>query len=138
MRNDVPHLLIYISGHGFGHLAQIAPVLNHLLPQLPNLHLTICSKIPLQQLRSRIHGSFTHIDEATDFGMVMASALDVLPEPSLVAYREFHADWQIRVAAETQRVAQLAPDFVLTNVAYLPLLAAQHAGIPCAAMCSLN
>ncbi|HEY7986855.1 MAG TPA: hypothetical protein VIE17_08030, partial [Methylophilaceae bacterium] len=97
MRNNVPHLLAYISGHGFGHLSQVAPVLNALLLKLPDLRLTVCSKVPLQQLRSRIQGAFTHIDEAADFGMVMASALDVLPVESLAAYREFHADWPLRV-----------------------------------------
>jgi hypothetical protein len=138
MHNNVPHLLTYISGHGFGHLSQVAPVLNALSSRLPGLRLTVCSKVPLQQLRSRIQGAFTHIDEAVDFGMVMASALDVLPEESLAAYREFHADWSLRVTREAQRIEQLAPDFVLTNVAYLPLSAAQQAGVPCAAMCSLN
>jgi len=138
MRNDVPHLLVYISGHGFGHLAQVAPVLNYLLLQLPDLRLTVCSKVSSGLLQSRIQGAFTQIDEAADFGMVMASALDVLPEPSMVAYREFHSDWSLRVAHEAQRITQLAPDFVLTNVAYLPLSAAQQAGVSCAAMCSLN
>ncbi len=138
MRKDVPHLLVYISGHGFGHLAQVAPVLNSLFLQLPDLRLTICSKVSSSVLQSRIQGVFTQIDEAADFGMVMASALDVLPEPSMAAYREFHLDWSSRVAHEAERIMRLAPDFVLTNVAYLPLSAAQQAGISCAAMCSLN
>jgi hypothetical protein len=138
MRNHVPHLLVYISGHGFGHVAQVAPVLNRLSQLLPDLRLTICSKVPLQQLQSRIHPIFTHIDEALDFGMVMASALDVLPQPSFAKYREFHADWSARVTHETRRITQLGPDLVLSNVAYLPLAAAKRAGISCVALSSLN
>jgi hypothetical protein len=138
MRNDVPHLLVYISSHGLGHLAQVAPVLNNLRLQLPDLRLTICSKVSPHQLQSLIQGAFTHIEEAADIGMVMASALDVLPAPSMLSYREFHSNWSLQVAHEVERIKQLAPDFVLTNVAYLPLLAAQHAGVSCAAMCSLN
>jgi hypothetical protein len=138
MRNDVPHLLVYISGHGFGHAAQVAPVLNHLSRLLPDLRLTICSKVPIQQLQSRIRGEFTHIDDAADFGMVMESALDVLPEPSLAKYREFHHDWSVRVNQEAGRILQLAPDAVVSNVAYLPLAAARQAGINSIAMSSLN
>jgi len=138
MSQYVPHLLAYISGHGFGHVAQTAPVLNRLRHLLPELRLTVCSTVPATHLQARILGAFTNIPQAVDFGMVMASALDVLPEESLNAYREFHRDWQQQVKQEAERIALLKPDFVFSNVAYLPLAAAKQAGIPCAAMCSIN
>lgn len=138
MRDRVPHLLVYVSAHGYGHVAQTAPVLDDLRERLPALRLTVCSAVPERHLRSRIAGDFLHLREATDFGMVMASALDVQPTESLQAYRKFHADWDARVAYEVRRIHALQPDFILSNVAYLPLAAAERAGIPCAAMCSLN
>jgi hypothetical protein len=138
MTKDVPHLLVYLSGHGFGHVSQVAPALNHLRQQCPALRLTVCSTAPLPQLRARIVGEFLHIDQAADFGMVMASALDVLPEASLAEYQQWHGDWEGRVQQETTRIKALRPDFVLTNVAYTPLAAAAKLGIPCAAMCSLH
>jgi UDP:flavonoid glycosyltransferase YjiC (YdhE family) len=138
MTRYVPHLLVYISGHGFGHVAQTAPVLNRLRQLLPELRLTICSTAPAAHLQSRILGEFTHLSRAVDFGMVMASALDVLAQESLHAYREFHRDWDARVVCEAEHIAALKPDAVLSNVAYLPLAAARQAGVPCAAMCSLN
>lgn len=138
MKNNIPHLLTYISGHGFGHVAQTAPVLNHLRQLLPELRLTVCSAAPLHLLQARISGNFAHLPDAADFGMVMASAFDVLADESLSAYREFHRDWPQRVEREAERIAALKPDFIFSNVAYLPLAAAKQAGIPCAAMCSLN
>jgi hypothetical protein len=138
MSQYVPHLLVYISGHGFGHVAQTAPVLNRLRQLLPELRLTICSAAPAAHLQSRIPGAFTHLPQAADFGMVMASALDVLAQESLHAYREFHRDWHGRVAREAELMAALKPHAVLSNVAYLPLAAARQAGVPRAAMCSLN
>jgi hypothetical protein len=136
--DSVPHLLVYISGHGFGHVAQTAPVLNRLRQLAPDLRLTVVSAVPAAHLRSRIHGDFQHIPDAVDFGMKMVSALDVLPQESLEAYREFHRDWSQKIAVEVSRIESLAPDFVLTNVAYLPLAAARKADIACATMCSLN
>lgn len=133
-----PHFLVYVSGHGYGHVAQIAPVLNRLREQLPGLRLTVISSVPRTHLQSRIHGDFDHIAEATDFGMKMASALDVLPQESLNTYREFHRDWAGNITEEAERIAMLQPDSVLSNIAYLPLAAARMAGVPCVAMCSLN
>lgn len=138
MAQDVPHLLVYLSGHGFGHVSQVAPVINQLRKTRSNLQLTVCSAAPLQQLQARISGEFLHINEAADFGMVMASALDVLPVESLAQYQQWHSDWDARVAQEAEKIAALQPDFVLSNVAYLPLVAAKQLGIPCAAMSSLN
>lgn len=138
MKNNVPHLLAYISGHGFGHVAQTAPVLNQLRQWLPELRLTICSAAPLHILQARIDGPFTHQPHAADFGMVMASALDVRVDESLAAYQAFHHAWPQRVEREAERIAAANPDFVFSNVAYLPLAAAQQAGIARAAMCSLN
>ncbi|HWT28608.1 MAG TPA: hypothetical protein VN084_03780 [Methylophilaceae bacterium] len=134
----VPHLLVCISGHGFGHLAQVAPVLNALHDLSPDIRLTIRSTIPQPLLRQRIRPEFNHLQEATDFGMVMRSALQVNVAASMQAYVDFHADWPAKVAAEAQRLQRLAPDLLLTDVAYLPLAAADRIGLPAVAMCSLN
>lgn len=132
------HLLVCISGHGLGHLAQVAPVLNALHDLQPDLRLTLRTSIPEQFLRQRICAEFHHLQEATDFGMHMYSALEVDAEASMSAYTEFHADWPARVSNEAERLRELAPDLVMTDVAYLPLAAAAQSGIPCVSLCSLN
>jgi len=133
----MPHLVVSISGHGFGHVAQTAPVLNT-LPKLPGLRITVRSAVPHSHLRSRIHAPFVHLSSEGDIGMVMSSALDVLAKESSAAYRAFHADWDKRVADEARLLRELGADFVFSNVGYLPLAGAQRAGIPNAALCSLN
>jgi hypothetical protein len=132
------HLVVSITGHGFGHVAQTAPVLNQLFEQLPNLRLTIRSAVPLSHLRSRIHAPFTHLPGEGDIGMVMSSALDVVAADSRTAYRALHAHWEARVDAEARLLTSLGANAVLSNVGYLPLAGAQRVGIPNAAMCSLN
>ena len=134
----MPHLVVSISGHGFGHVAQTAPVLNMLHEHMPLLHLTVRSVVPLAQLHSRIKAPFTHLTSEGDIGMAMSSSVDVLAGDSSVAYRAFHADWDARVAEEMRLLRELHADFVFSNVGYLPLAGAQRAGIPNAALCSLN
>lgn len=134
----MPHLVVSITGHGYGHAAQTAPVLNRLHALVPGLHITLRSNVPPAHLRSRLTFPFTQLPGEGDIGMVMSSAIDVLAEESRAAYRAFHKDWDARVVSEARLLRDLGADMVLSNVAYLPLTGAQRAGIANAAMCSLN
>lgn len=133
-----PHLFVDISSHGFGHLAQTAPVLHALRARLPALQLTIRSGLPRAHLALRIQGEFEHIPSASDFGLSMKSALDVDRPASLARYRAFHADWDAQVNDYAQLLEQHQPDWVLANISYLALAAAERARVPATALCSLN
>ena len=89
-------------------------------------------------LRAHLHVSFDHIAEGPDIGIHMADSLDVLVEETFSAYAELHHEWSRQVQREARRLRDLAPDYMLSNIAYLPLAAAAEAGIPSAALCSLN
>ena len=135
---SAPHLVVSISVHGFGHVAQTAPILNALHRLMPQLRIRVRSAVPFSHLRTRIHAPFTHLESYGDIGMVMSSALDACVEESRAAYQNFHADWDARVNAETELLRELQADFVFSNVGYLSLAGAQRAGIANAALCSLN
>jgi hypothetical protein len=134
----MPHLLVDISGHGFGHVAQTAAVLNDLTQRLPELRLTVRSSAPAALLRERIRPPFDHLSSSFDFGMRMADAMRVDVAATLADYRELHADWDARVAREAATMQALAPDLLLANIPYLSLAAAHAAGIPAVALCCLN
>ncbi len=132
------HLFVDISSHGFGHLAITAPVLNTLAEIVPNLRLSIRTRLPRSKLAERIRVPFTLIEERTDFGYVMVDATRIDHPASAAAYRQAHADWPASVAGEAAWLTRLKPDLVLTNVSYLPLAGAAQAGIPALSLCSLN
>lgn len=166
----MPHLVVSITSHGYGHAAQTAPVLNLLHQRMshpagrywrsqpiagaqrprpprmlrnavskpPELRITVRSDVPLAHLRTRINAPFTHLPGGDGIGMAMSSALDIRIGESRAAYRAFHADWDRRVTDEARLLRELGADMVLSNVGYLPLAGAQLAGIPNAALCSLN
>lgn len=133
-----PHLFADISSHGFGHLAQAAPVLNALRARCPELRLTLRSGLPEDKLRARIHGAFELMPGSSDFGFAMHDAVNIDHAASARRYRDFHADWANKVEKERRLFAALRPDLVLTDVAYLPLAGAEQAGIRSVSMCSLN
>lgn len=134
----MPHLVVSITNHGFGHVAQTAPILNLLHERMPQLRLTVRSTVPLAHLRSRIRVPFDHIPVEYDTGMVMSSALDVRVAESRAAYQALHADWEVRVATEAKLLRELKADAVFSNAGYLALAGAQRAGIANVALCSLN
>lgn len=132
------HLFVDISSHGYGHLAQTAPVLDQLAKLRPDVRFTLRSGLPLAKLRQRIHAPFEHIASASDFGYVMVDALTIDHTATATRYREAHADFAGRVAADAALLSELKVDVVFANVSYFPLAAAARIGIPAVAMCSLN
>jgi hypothetical protein len=132
------HLFVDISSHGFGHLAQTAPVLNRLAELRPGLRLTLRTALPPEKLAQRIAAPFELIAAASDFGYRMIDALTIDGPATAAAYRNAHADFSAQVEAEAGLFRRLGIDAVFANVSYLPLAGAARAGLPATAMCSLN
>ncbi len=133
-----PHLFVDISSHGFGHLAQAAPILNELAGQRADFRLTVRSGLSTEKLRSRLQCKFTHLQGCSDFGFVMLDAVRIDHAATASAYRAQHVDWPLRVSEEASLLRRINPDLVLTDVAYLPLAGAARVGIASLSMCSLN
>ena len=133
-----PHLLLAVTGHGYGHLAQCAPVVNRVRELQPGLRLTVMSDLPPAVLASRLAGEFTGITVETDAVMRMHSAWQVDVPATCLAWREFHRDWEAGVRREVDRLRGIKPDLLLADIPYRLLLAAPRAGIPAVALCSLN
>ena len=134
----IHHLYVALSGHGFGHLAQVAPILNEWRRRWPEARLTLQSVVPETVVRERISGPFNLVVGAADFGMVMVDALEVNVAASLAAYRAFHAEWATRLAWQENLLREAMPDGLLADVPYLTLAAAARLNIPALALCSLN
>jgi hypothetical protein len=133
-----PHLLVSLSPHGYGHAAMTAPMVEALRLVRPDLRLTLQTSTPLSWLKGRYAEPFGLIAKTPDFGMVMESALKVLPEDSHRRYQDLHGRLEHVVEAEAAMMTALGVDLVLSNISYVALLAAKKAGIPAVAMSCLN
>lgn len=136
------HLWVAITGHGLGHLTQTAPLVEALRlrlgGRLPGCRITLQTHLSEAVAAQRIARPFHRVPELDDIGMAMASAIDVLPEASLAAYREIHANWPARLGRQIALLQADPPDLLLANVSYLALAGAQALGIPNVGICSLN
>lgn len=132
------HLWLALSPHGFGHAAMTAPVVEALRRRIPDLRLTIQTAVPRAFLETRYGGDFEQVEEIADFGFKMLSATAIDLERSAEGYRALHADLPGVIAREAEAMRRGSPDLVLSNAAYVPIAAAAQAGIPAAALLSLN
>jgi hypothetical protein len=132
-----PHLVVDLSGHGFGHAGMTVPVLNALRYGMPKLRFTIRTTVPAGWLAERVEGPFDFVPQS-DFGMAMADARRVLPDESFANYSRIHADWSEKIAVATEQLALLRPTLLLSNSTYFSLTAAKCIGVPAIAFGSLN
>jgi hypothetical protein len=126
------HLVAYASPHGYGHAAIIRAVVAAMIAADPTLRVTAISQAPTHFFTEWISSpqlSLIQRQCAADFGMKMASSVDVLTADSLAAYRQAHCRWRGQVAEEKAFLSALQPDIVLTCASYLPLLVAQQLSI---------
>lgn len=133
-----PHLWVTLSGHGFGHLAQTAPVINQLFRRMPELRVTIQSTLPQPKLKERIEAPFEYVDELDDLGMAMVDPFEVDLGASVAAYTVQLSEWPQRLARQRALLARSTPQLLLSNVSHLAIAAAAANGISTVALCSLN
>jgi hypothetical protein len=134
----MPHLLVAISSHGFGHAMQALLVVNALRQRLPSLQITLRTTVSPAFLKTRLQGDFQLLPVSSDFGMCMRSAVDIDLAASALAYSQFHADWSQKVRVEAEALAATKADLILADIPYLTLAGAEEAGIPAVALCSIN
>lgn len=131
-------LLVALTGHGYGHAAQTAPVVAALRARVPGLRLAVRSDLDPAILGSFLPGAEAVTRPEGDFGMAMRSAFEVDPDRTAARYAALHADYAGVIARESAAQAALAPDLVLVNGGYVGLAAARAAGLTAAGLCSLN
>lgn len=130
------HLVVDISAHGFGHVAQAAAVLN-CLPEMEKLTIRT-SAFNEKILRERVHHPFQLIEAQLDAGMIMHDALTVDVDATMDWYRHFHSNYKERRSLAARQLDLLQPDCLFSNIPYLSLDAAGMVGIPNVGLCSLN
>jgi hypothetical protein len=132
------HLLVAITGHGYGHAAQSAPVVMALRALCPDLSVSLRTDLSPTELAPFFPGVDGVTRPTADFGIPMRSAIDVDTVAAERAFSALHRRFAATVEAEAAALDRLQPDLVLANVGYVPIAAAARVGIPAIGLCSLN
>ncbi|MDX8410976.1 MAG: hypothetical protein R8K46_03745 [Mariprofundaceae bacterium] len=133
-----PSIAVYISGHGFGHLAQIAPVLQRLRAMRPDITLILRTSLA-ESVLEHVLGIPFHLEPGeVDVGVVQKSAIEEDAPATMLAARSFFAAWNKRIENEEKRLAAFSPALMLSDISPLAFPLAKRLGVPGIGLCSLD
>jgi hypothetical protein len=134
----MPLIWAAISGHGFGHAAQVVPVLNALHRLVPDLRVLLRTTVSPSFFKDRL---FPHWDVSSvqqDVGCVQKGPLKSDVEATWHEHQQFHSTWDDRLQTEVEAMRATAPDLVLADTPYLALAAGKAAAVPTVALVSFT
>lgn len=134
----MPLIWAAISAHGYGHAAQVVPVLNALGKLVPGLRALLRSTVPASFFKDRLMVPWELSPVLQDVGCIQNGPLTIDVESTWREHQRFHETWDDRVHAEAEAMRALRPDLVLADTPYLALAAGKEAGIRTAALASLT
>jgi len=134
----VPLIWSAISAHGYGHAAQVIPVLNELGRRIPTLRIILRTNVPRHFFEARLTVPWELSPAQMDIGCLQHGPLTMDWNATWQAHRTFHATWQTRLQEESAAIRESRADLVLGNIPYLAIAAGAAAGIPAVALASLN
>src|SRR2546430_17242533 len=134
----MPLIWCSISGHGFGHAAQMLPVLNELSQRVSGLRAILRPTVPPWFFDGRLTMAWELSPVEQDIGCVQHGPLTIDVAATLAMHLAFHAEWEKRVVQEVSPILHASPDLVVSNISHLAVEAAAPAGVPAVGLCSLS
>ena len=134
----MPLIWAAISAHGYGHAAQVVPVLNALGTLIPDLHAVLRTTVPTSFFQDRLTLPWEMSAVQQDVGCIQDGPLTIDSDATWRTHEQFHATWPDRLQTEVHALRTARPDLVLADAPYLALAAAKAAGIPSVAHVSLT
>lgn len=128
------HLLFYISGHGFGHAARSAEIVNAVHRLDPGMRITLRTTVPGWFLRASIHVPVEIVAGDVDTGMVQPDSLSIDEDETARQAARFYSTFAQRVSSETGHIDRLRPTIIAADIPPLAFAAAARAGLPSVAI----
>jgi len=134
----LPSIWCAISGHGYGHAAQVVPVLNALGTLVPGLNAILRTTVPASFFRDRLTIQWTLSPAQQDIGCIQEGPLTIDIDATWAAHQRFHNTWEARLSHEVAAMQAASPTLVIADTPYLAIEAGSCAQIPTFALASLT
>ncbi|HEY6085953.1 MAG TPA: hypothetical protein VIU63_11200, partial [Nitrospira sp.] len=126
----MPLIWAAISGHGYGHAAQVVPVLNALGSLVPDLTAILRTSVPASFFHDRLKIRWTMQSVQQDIGCIQQGPLQIDVAGTWDAHDRFHEQWQERLKKEVDALQAVRPRVILADTPYLAISAGWEVGIP--------
>ena len=134
----LPSIWCAISGHGYGHAAQVVPVLNALGVLIPGLTAILRTTVPSSFFRDRLAIQWELSPAEQDIGCVQDGPLKIDIDATWAAHRRFHKTWEARLSNEVAAIQAASPSLILADTPYLAIEAGSRAQIPTVALANFT
>ena len=134
----MPSIWCAISGHGYGHAAQMVPVLNALGALVPGVTAILRTTVPASFFQDRVTIPWELSPAQQDIGCVQIGPLKIDIEATWEAHRHFHNTWEARLSSEVAAMQAASPALVIADTPYLAIEAGSLAQIPTIALANLT
>ena len=134
----MPLIWAAISGHGFGHAAQVVPVLNALGRLVPDIRVLLRTTVPATFFKDRLLIPWETSAVQQDVACVQRGPMTIDVEATWREHHRFHSTWHERLQTEVDAMRAAGPELVLADTPYLALAAGKHVGIPTVALVSFT
>ena len=134
----MPLIWAAISGHGFGHAAQVVPVLNALGCVVPDLRVLLRTTVPASFFIDRLKIPWEASPVPQDIGCIQQGPLTINIEATWREHHQFHSTWNERILTEIEAMRAAKPDLILADTPYLAVAAGKAAAIPTVALASFT
>jgi len=134
----LPSIWCAISGHGYGHAAQVVPVLNALGALVPGLTAILRTTVPASFFRDRLTIQWTLSPAQQDIGCIQDGPLKIDIDATWAAHYRFHETWEARLSHEVSAMQAASPALVIADTPYLAIEAGSRAQIPTVALANFT
>jgi hypothetical protein len=134
----MPLLWAAVSAHGFGHAAQVVPVLNALGRLVPNLRVLLRTMVPASFFEHRLTVPWELSAVQQDIGCIQNGPLTIDVDATWREHNRFHLTWDDRIQAEVEAIRAARPDMILADTPYLAVAAGAQADCPTVALVSFT
>ncbi|HXH65438.1 MAG TPA: hypothetical protein VNH42_08030, partial [Mariprofundaceae bacterium] len=131
-------IVAYVSAHGFGHWAQMSPVLDALHRTDPDVRIVMRTALPRDVLEARSRFPFELMPGQVDVGVIQRDAVNEDIPATVKAVERFHHNWDEQVEQEAGFLRETGAGLVVSDIAPLAFAAAAHAGIPSIGLASID
>jgi hypothetical protein len=134
----MPIIWCAISGHGYGHAAQVVPVLNALSAIVPGLTAILRTTVPASFFHNRLTIQWTLSPAQQDIGCIQDGPLKIDIDATWAAHHHFHETWEERLSHEVAAMQAASPALVIADTPYLAIEAGSRAQIPTVALANFT
>jgi hypothetical protein len=134
----MPLIWCAISGHGYGHAAQVVPVLNALGALVPGLTAVLHTTVPSSFFRDRLAIQWELSPAQQDIGCIQDGPLKIDIDATWAAHQRFHETWEARLSNEVSAMQATSPALIIADTPYLAIEAGSRAQIPTVALASFT